>query len=56
MRGEQKKHSWVTTEVASVGLSESLSSGANDIVVVRQSNGQLAATPINLQVGKSRNL
>ena len=55
MRGDSKKHSWVTNEIASAGLSESLASGANDIVVVRQSNGQLAATPVQLQIGKTQN-
>lgn len=31
---------------------ESLASGANDIVVVRQANGELKATPVNLQIGE----
>jgi phosphatidate phosphatase PAH1 len=29
-----------------------LASGANDIVVVRQPNGELLATPVNLQIGQ----
>ena len=31
--------------------SEALASGANDVVVVRQANGLLDATPVNLQIG-----
>ena len=33
-------------------VSEALASGANDIVVVRQPNGELLATPVNLQIGQ----
>ena len=29
-----------------------MASGANDIVVVRQPNGELLATPVNLQIGQ----
>ena len=29
-----------------------MASGANDIVVVRQTNGDLRATPVNVQIGE----
>lgn len=35
--------------------SESLANGANDIIVVRQSNGSFSATPIQVQIGKLAN-
>jgi phosphatidate phosphatase PAH1 len=34
------------------GFGESLASGANDVVVVAQADGRLAATPVHLQTGK----
>jgi len=33
-------------------VSEAYASGANDVVVVRQPNGELAGTPVNLQIGE----
>lgn len=41
-----------SNEAGSTNFGESLASGANDIVVVRQDNGELKATPVNLQIGK----
>ena len=37
-------------------LSESLKSGINDIVVVKQSNGTLKSTPFQARVGKLTNM
>ena len=34
--------------------SEAYASGANDVVVVRQPNGELAGTPVNLQIGEKK--
>jgi phosphatidate phosphatase PAH1 len=40
------------TDLSGTLKSEALASGANDIVVVRQPDGRLLATPVNLQIGK----
>ena len=42
-----------SSEGGTINFGESLASGANDIVVVRQADGELAATPIHLQIGES---
>jgi phosphatidate phosphatase PAH1 len=45
----------LTSKISILGdeqASEALASGANDIVVVRQPNGELLATPVNLQIGQ----
>ncbi len=55
MKADLKMISLDSIEVGSAGLSESLASGANDIVAVRQANGELAATPVHLQIGKTCN-
>ena len=52
MKKDKKVVSLDSSEGGSTGFGESLASGANDIVVVRQANGELAATPIHLQIGK----
>jgi hypothetical protein len=53
MKKKTKVVSPETSEGGSGNFGESLASGANDIVVVRQSNGELAATPVHLQIGES---
>ncbi len=53
MRADQKMIKWDSTEGgSSSSFGESLASGSNDIVVVQQSNGELAATPVHLQIGE----
>ena len=55
MRADQKMIKWDSTEGGnSSGFGESLDSGSNDIVVVQQSNGELAATPVHLQIGENQ--
>ncbi len=55
MRADQKMIKWDSTEGgSSSGFGESLDSGSNDIVVVQQSNGELAATPVHLQIGENQ--
>ena len=54
MRADQKMIKWGSTEGgSSSSFGEGLASGSNDVVVVQQSNGELAATPIHLQIGET---